>query len=928
MIFKKIKPIFLIFIIPFFLLLFISNSNSQDHNIDSYFDIPIKKSKKASYSKSGYLWGLWAYCAPASDFVIGNKIADLYYFLPHFNGPTYEEFAKGALNFEETNTWSYGTSGCNDHSLKIAETNLEEFIKNLFFDLGMPDDQLQLDDIDKLRIILLKRRTDDNEFKWYIQKFKSIAVSIRKEEEMTKESEKLKEQEKIENEKRKEEEKIQNEKKLVSETIIKNNSGLLQSSLKSLGFYNGPIDNDFGKASLSALMKWKVSNGLEENNIISQDEFDLLKKQALANKSDTSKTTDEINEKNIAQDEKSQKLSDELLFAKQFIEDLINFQKINPDSLDIIQLSNLIVSNKDILNNAWNEIIESDFEKLREFVIKNEQFIIYREQQEKIRKKDELNIIAEINNKIEKNSQFLENFLRDNITSDLVPEILSFIQKLKEVRSSQKLNKMNSLITELDDFYQKNSLQKNYLAFEDKSKVEPKDPVVENINEIPLIEFDFIKNSNNDDFISLVNLSGSSPNALINLEGDIVFENDTALSCFYQSRKVDKKKKFYIIDNISDKKFIIKVLDDECDRANLLKYDILIFKKDDLIKETQSYVSSLVSEVGNSNFREFKIISEKKFEEELIRRDIISKQTKEDIINQTKMGFGALVIDNNSTVLCSDLMTNQKGHKSIINLLDNEFQRMAYDKSISEVNFDDIEQTFTNIQRGKCGFVYSSETSLSKILNGLNNTNTNYEVLPIWYSENEVLVEQERIENAENVKIIEIQKTKEEIEKQKELEKNRLEAEGITKKQLQEELQAKSANVVNYFIETIEKESEKLFDLETMKESWLSDAYPDMRQFIEDRLKESWELNEISATIYDYGLADFRNRRIETFIFDINSKIMNRDIGEYQDNCFRLAVILDAEFDRKREPEINNCSEGSMNFYKKRINFSSEWLVQ
>ena len=928
MIFKKIKTIFLL-LMPIFLFLFINNSNSQvHHNIDSYFDIPIKKSKKASYTESGYLWGLWGYCAPESDFVYGNKFADLYYFLPYFNGPTFEEFAKGTLNFEQTNNWLYGTSGCNDHSLKIAETNLEEFIKNLFFDLGMPDDQIQLDDIDKLRIILLKRRTNDNEFEWYIQKFRSIAASIREEEEMTKESERLKEQEKIENEKRKEEEKIQNEKKLVSETIIKNNSGLLQSALKSLGFYKGPIDNDFGKASLSALAKWKASNDLEENSIISQEEFDLLKKQALSNKSDTSKTTVAINENNETQDKKSKKLSDELLFAKQFIEDLINFQKINPDSLDIIQLSNLIVSNKDILNNAWNEIIKSDFEKLREFVIKNEQFIIYREEQEKIRKKDELNIIAEINNKIEKNSQFLENFLRDNITSDLVPEILSFIQRLKEVRSSQKLNEMNTLITELDDFYQKNGLQKNYLAFEGNTEVKQEDPIVENINDIPLIEFDFIKNSNNNDFVSLVNLSGSSPNALINLEGDIVFENDTAFSCFYQSRKLDKKKKFYILDNISDKKFIIKVLDDECDSGNLLKYDILIFKKDDLIKETQSYVSSLVSEVANSNFREFKIISEKKFEEELIRRDIISKQTKDDIINQTKMGFGALVIDNNSTVLCSDLMTNQKGHKSIINLLDNEFQRMAYNKSISEVNFNDIEQTFTNIQRGKCGFVYSSETSLSKILNGLNNTNTNYEVLPIWYSENEVLVEQERIENAENAKIIEIQKTKEEIEKQKELEENRLEAEGITKKQLQEELQAKSANVVNYFIETIENEAEKLFDIETMKESWLSDAYPEMRQFIEDRLKESWELNEISATIYDYGLADFRNRRIETFIFDVNSKIMNRDIGEYQDNCFRLGVILDAEFDRKREPEINDCSEGSMDFYKKRINFSSEWLIQ
>ena len=57
--------------------------------------------------------------------------------------------------------------------------------------------------------------------------------------------------------------------------------------------------------ALSALAKWKASNDLEENSIISQEEFDLLKKQALANKSDTSKTTVAINENNETQDKKS-----------------------------------------------------------------------------------------------------------------------------------------------------------------------------------------------------------------------------------------------------------------------------------------------------------------------------------------------------------------------------------------------------------------------------------------------------------------------------------------------------------------------------------------------------------------------------------------------------------------------------------------------
>ena len=35
---------------------------------------------------------------------------------------------------------------------------------------------------------------------------------------------------------------------------------------------------------------------------------------------------------------------------------------------------------------------------------------------------------------------------------------------------------------------------------------------------------DFIKNANDSDFITLVNLSGQAPNALLNLEGKVVFE--------------------------------------------------------------------------------------------------------------------------------------------------------------------------------------------------------------------------------------------------------------------------------------------------------------------------------------------------------------------------------------------------------------------
>ena len=278
MFFKNIKITFIL-VISLFLFLTVNNAKSQFHSdINSYFNIPINESKQESYYESGYLWGLWGFCAPESDYEYGNKYADLYFFLPYFNGPTFKEFAKGTLNCEKSNSWLYGTTGCNVQSLKIAESNLDEFISNLFFDLGMPDDQILLKDIENIRIKLLENRhNDEDEFAWYVQMLLDTAASIRVEKDKLA--------------KLKEEEKIKAEKKLISETIINTNAGLIQSALKNLGFYEGPIDSDFGKASLSALLKWKVSNGLEENNMISQDEFDLLKKQALSEKSVSSNST-------------------------------------------------------------------------------------------------------------------------------------------------------------------------------------------------------------------------------------------------------------------------------------------------------------------------------------------------------------------------------------------------------------------------------------------------------------------------------------------------------------------------------------------------------------------------------------------------------------------------------------------------------------
>ena len=85
---------------------------------------------------------------------------------------------------------------------------------------------------------------------------------------------------------------------------------------------------------------------------------------------------------------------------------------------------------------------------------------------------------------------------------------------------------------------------------------------------------------------------------------------------------------------------------------------------------------------------------------------------------------------------------------------------------------------------------------------------------------------------------------------------------------------------------------------------------------------------DFSVEINDFGLGNFRGRMIDTFITDINFRLKNRVLGEYDDRCARVAIIDDLEFDMLREPAFESCKSGSMSTYKQKLDFQSTWLVK
>ena len=188
------------------------------------------------------------------------------------------------------------------------------------------------------------------------------------------------------------------------------------------------------------------------------------------------------------------------------------------------------------------------------------------------------------------------------MTSILLPEILKEIKNAEKGINIQDIEVKRKYITDLTIFIESKKLNEDFFSFLDSIKSQ-EEPTVntskadEAVNNNKLSNIDFIKNIGGSDLIILANLSGKAPNAILNLSGEIIFENNEAISCFYQSKEILKNKRFYYYDKIPERKFLINSIDLECKQNKLLSYDLIFFIKDDLMSENHHNLSiGLISE--------------------------------------------------------------------------------------------------------------------------------------------------------------------------------------------------------------------------------------------------------------------------------------------------------------------------------------------
>lgn len=640
-----------------------------------------------------------------------------------------------------------------------------------------------------------------------------------------------------------------------------------------------------------------------------------------------------------------------------FLTDMKKFVAQNKKALDAISLIKLlrpvnVISKKKIITSDDIDKINA----LNNFLMKNEDFRSYRNNKLSEREGERLRVLAISQGKLQAVLDFCLAYVNNNTLADEAYEVtLLYRAHIDNTKSKDKKVVENSILevnkklialglkqTQVKKKTIVKSDEKKEIVAKNKPKTKPnrniddkvsdskkKKPVINKKKKSQVKSIKILKNYQDKDILLYVNLLSSAPHAYRDLEGNIKFENKILNICWAHNEDIDASYMFYLNLELEKKyKNHTINLNKKCsieDKEKLNSvYDGIIFSKELFLKHKYIKIKNIISLINDGDYYQDFILAHNNFKKYWSKREIISTQIEEDVLDGNRNGFGSIIVKNKSNIVCLIVEDKIDAHEAIImrGKISSEYQLIQGRKLDSIIKVS-IENGFKQAQRGNCGLLYSESKNLAKLYKALKNIKIKYETIPDWVSVKNVDKTYQAIISKENK---DIQANVERIAEEK-LRQSEENARNKKDKKLAKAKQAELRSVYQPKISAIIDEFNKL-----LLNKGIEGLYPDFKIWFEDRKKSGWEedKNKSVVSIIDYGQVTWGSDRVlEGDIISMTMSLKNRDQGIRKEHCFLFSKIVDVEFNMYREARIFNCSETDMlDKWKRSFSFESLWNVE
>ncbi|SVD03949.1 uncharacterized protein METZ01_LOCUS356803, partial [marine metagenome] len=216
--------------------------------------------------------------------------------------------------------------------------------------------------------------------------------------------------------------------------------------------------------------------------------------------------TAELNKKKLEQEkfEKEKRIAKEkkkadLKAAQIYINDLLEFIKLSPSTFDILNISRLMVINKNVIDGRWSDKEQNAFKLLQKHTLTSKDFLSFVDEQNALREKEDLIRLTTAENEIKTYISYFTAYLQNNITTELAPGLLQNIKFAEAELTSKDIARLNSTLEKLKSYLVKVKLLSDYNQFTqsssaDQSLTQPKGGVtlIESVSQEAQIQFEAI----------------------------------------------------------------------------------------------------------------------------------------------------------------------------------------------------------------------------------------------------------------------------------------------------------------------------------------------------------------------------------------------------------------------------------------------------
>ncbi len=438
-------------------------------------------------------------------------------------------------------------------------------------------------------------------------------------------------------------------------------------------------------------------------------------------------------------------------------------------------------------------------------------------------------------------------------------------------------------------------------------------------------------------YVVIYNAASSAPAVVRNLKGGFDFDPPMAQICAFPGEASAELKRALLADLAALGVFEISLTSTGCTTASLLQHDLLLVDRRQFLKSQPTFAVALLEQIEAGVLREFPPVTGRTIANRIASEHSWRAEIEGNIRTGVMQGYGAISIKPAPSGVCAVVSADREAHEAALAELHTFLSTEGV--ASTAVEYMDAQAAFRGLQRQECGYAYAAQPDLKALADGLKADGREYEVVPIWLPAEQLKqtvdkiaaakqsadqsVQEARIAAAENARI--------KAEKAKRL----LDEAAERVRGLRKEFATEARSLQLTFEEGLRQLMTGVGPVtqsgrtDFFKDA-ASDFFPRFEQWRMGLEADFWSVKNVTdTTVVEYGLANWKGRKIPAIALRSEINLVSRERGENSTRCFIFGILVDQEFDQLRDGIELDCSnEAGLGSWTRGHQLASRWNAQ